>query len=111
MNKLGYAVRALVRTIGPMLLLMLVLTLFVGAFFGFAFAVAWALGVNSDSVLTALTGALVLFGLCSLGWDLLHSVCREYRRLKEADELAALDEVRQQQIEAEIAEAKKGSIL
>jgi len=96
-RSLVYAGRALLTTLGPMVLLMIALALFVGVFFGIAFAVAWILGVQSDSVLQVLVYGLMLFGVCSLGWDMLREISREYRRLKEADEVQAIDEVLQKQ--------------
>jgi hypothetical protein len=62
-----------------------------------AFAVAWTLGVQFDSALQVLVYGLMLFGLCSVGWDILRKISREYRRLKEADEVQAIDEVLQKQ--------------
>lgn len=103
MRRLVYAGQALLTTLSPLLLLMVVLALFVGAFFGAAFAVSWTFGVHFDSVLQVLVYGLMLFGLGSLGWDMLRKFRTEYRRLKEADEVQAIDEVLQKQ--------RKGSIL
>lgn len=97
MRRLVYAGQALLTTLGPMVLLMIVLALFVGAFFGVAFVVAWAFDVQFDSALRVLVYGLMLFGLCSIGWDILRQISREYRRLKEADEVQAIDEVLQKQ--------------
>lgn len=97
MRRLVYAGQALLTTLGPMVLLMVVLALFVGMFFGTAFVVAWAFDVQFDSALQVLVYGLMLFGLCSIGWDILRKIRSEYRRLKEADEVQAIDEVLQKQ--------------
>ena len=73
MRSLVYAGRALLTTLGPMVLLMIALALFVGVFFGIAFAVAWILGtvVATFGAIVFLSGRIVSLEVASIGFKAL----------------------------------------
>lgn len=97
MRRVVYAARALTHVLGPVVALMIFLMVFVGLFFVVAALVSWVLGATFDSVMAVLVILLALFGFGSIGLDMLREFRTEYRRLKEVDEVQAIDEALQKQ--------------